>query len=558
MVTVANFTSDLEQIRCVAGFRGTNRKITSFSIIDTPEILDWLHGGEFVVDSGYITFHNPSILKGFVASLKEKGCAALGVKLHRYHNEIPNIILEDGNKLDFPIYELPYNLYFCDFAYTIHKRMFEEQLDEMYHVSIAYKDIVDSLSKYKVPERMLSELSLVLKNPVFLTNSRFELIDYSYGPNDNFSSHTPPPPTQKSPSPKSNPQESWTGLDENMRQKLLKKYQQQPYQFHHFSIDGSNGETNCTMLYSGNIDGDAAFLVIPEINKLEDWHYKVIKDISALFQLTACNKINTQDFAASVIMAQSNSTDTILRYCKMYNFDYAKQRICLAVELNNSMSISSTRRYIIRDIFASITSWITNTYGCKVFFLKTHTHYVLYLLFSNDVSQETAEYQAAESAKKIHQFFGRDNISTLIGISLYASDPQQISKAFFQAIDAINLGQKLYPAEYVFLFRTIQVYQWLSTMPQENLMEMYMETVEPLCRASNADVNYVQVLRTYIENHYNISKTASDLHIHRNTMMNYMARIQELLPYNIGQPENRLKLQIGIHAMYLLDKQNES
>ena len=178
MVTVANFTSDLEQIRCVAGFRGTNRKITSFSIIDTPEILDWLHGGEFVVDSGYITFHNPSILKGFVASLKEKGCAALGVKLHRYHNEIPNIILEDGNKLDFPIYELPYNLYFCDFAYTIHKRMFEEQLDEMYHVSIAYKDIVDSLSKYKVPERMLSELSLVLKNPVFLTNSRFELIYY--------------------------------------------------------------------------------------------------------------------------------------------------------------------------------------------------------------------------------------------------------------------------------------------------------------------------------------------------------------------------------------------
>lgn len=54
-------------------------------------------------------------------------------------------------------------------------------------------------------------------------------------------------------------------------------------------------------MHSGNIDGDAAFLVIPEINKLEDWHYKVIKDISALSQLTACNKINTQDFAASEI-----------------------------------------------------------------------------------------------------------------------------------------------------------------------------------------------------------------------------------------------------------------
>ena len=72
MVTVADFTSDLEQIRCVAGFCGTNREVTSFTIIDTPEILDWLHGGEFVVDSGYITSHNPSMLKGFIASLRKK------------------------------------------------------------------------------------------------------------------------------------------------------------------------------------------------------------------------------------------------------------------------------------------------------------------------------------------------------------------------------------------------------------------------------------------------------------------------------------------------------
>lgn len=72
MVTVADFTSDLEQIRCVAGFCGTNREVTSFTIIDTPEILDWLHGGEFVVDSGYITSHNPSMLKGFIASLRKR------------------------------------------------------------------------------------------------------------------------------------------------------------------------------------------------------------------------------------------------------------------------------------------------------------------------------------------------------------------------------------------------------------------------------------------------------------------------------------------------------
>ena len=90
--------------------------------------------------------------------------------------------------------------------------------------------------------------------------------------------------------------------------------------------------------------------------------------------------------------------------------------------------------------------------------------------------------------------------------------------------------------------------------PQESLEEMYRDTIEALSKAGNSDVNYVHILRTYIGNHYNISKTASYLHIHRNTLMNYLTRIQELLPYNIGLPENMLKLQIGIHAMYLLDR----
>lgn len=542
MITVADFISDLVQTRCVAGFSGTDRNITSFTIIDTPDILDWLHGGEFVVDSGYITSRNPSMLKGFVASLKEKGCAALGVKLHRFHNRIPNIILDDGDKLDFPIFELPYNLYFCDFAYRIYKRIFEEQMDDMYHVSIAYKDIVNSFSKYKVPERMLSELSLVLRNPVFLINSQFELIEYSYGPGDLFS--------LKSLLNK----EAMMELDTNLQSNLLKRHQQQPYQFHHFSVSSPNGELSCLLLPSGNIDGDTTFLIIPEINKLEDWHYKVIKDISALFQLTANHKASIQDFAVSVIMAQSNSTDTILRYCKMYNFDFTKHRICLTVEFDGNIPATSTRKYITREIFSSITAWVMNTYGCKVFFLKACNYYVLYLLFSDATSQETAECQASEAAQKIRHVFNQNNISASVGVSLYSSDPQQISKAFFQAIDAMKLGRKLYPEEYVFLFRTIQVYQWLSTMSRENLEEMYKDTVEPLSRAGNDGVNYVHILRTYIGNHYNISKTASYLHVHRNTMMNYLARIQELLPYNIGQPENMLKLQIGIHAMYLLDR----
>ena len=107
----------------------------------------------------------------------------------------------------------------------------------------------------------------------------------------------------------------------------------------------------------------------------------------------------------------------------------------------------------------------------------------------------------------------------------------------------------------------IKEYNYVPNNSARNLKRSQSNTVCVLMKGiANPVFNDMLsiIQKKSIENHYNISKTASDLHIHRNTMMNYMARIQELLPYNIGQPENRLKLQIGIHAMYLLDKQNES
>ena len=99
-------------------------------------------------------------------------------------------------------------------------------------------------------------------------------------------------------------------------------------------------------------------------------------------------------------------------------------KACVLSTMTATMAMNFTA--MNESILRTSTS-IMNTYGCNVFFLKTHTHYVLYLLFSDVISQETAEYQASEAAKKIWHIFNHNNISTYIGVSLYSSDLQQIS-----------------------------------------------------------------------------------------------------------------------------------
>lgn len=95
-LTIERFAAQAEccRMECVAGFGGLKREVNSFSIVDTPEIGSWLHGGELVVDAGYITSEHPELRRTLVAELARHGCAGLGVKLHRYYDAVPPEYIE--------------------------------------------------------------------------------------------------------------------------------------------------------------------------------------------------------------------------------------------------------------------------------------------------------------------------------------------------------------------------------------------------------------------------------------------------------------------------------
>ena len=547
MLTVANFTAEFSQMRCVAGFNGIDREITSFSIIDTPEILNFLHGGEFVVDAGYFSSHFPYLLNGFVPALKEKGCAALGVKIHRYHEKVPDILLKEGNAYGFPIFELPADLYFCDFAFLIYRRLFKDQMDDTFHLATAYKDIVGSFCRFRSPEKILYELNLALNNPVFLLNSKFELMEYSYSQETALLNRYFPL------------LEGNTAIfDIDLKKTLQKLYTQQPYKYHQFLLNQGACHTNCILLYAGEKNGESHFLIILEINPLKSWHHQLLKDISELLKL-ADSSNTSSDFVSSVLAPPSVPTGTIIHYCTLYNFDYTKQRVCIVIELRDLLAFSSTRKYAIRDLMSVVIERIMVSTGCRIFYTKHEAFYVLYLLFPKDIAQMEAEVRAAQAAEGILEILEKNGFHPLLGVSTCDIDPKYIPRAFHKTIDAIKLGKGLYPTQKIFSLRSMHIYQWMSsTMSTDDLKHLYADTVEPLKKASTPDIDYIRIIEEYIGCQFNVSKTAKSLYVHRNTIMNHLNKMKGLLLFDIEQPENMTKLQLGLHAMRLLESNRNS
>jgi len=100
----------LAKARVLAGRKGENRVITSVTIMDTPDIKDWIKGGELLLTNVLVIRDDPQAQVALVRDLAERGAAALGVKLKRWVDNLPPEMLTLADQLGLPIIEMPIDI----------------------------------------------------------------------------------------------------------------------------------------------------------------------------------------------------------------------------------------------------------------------------------------------------------------------------------------------------------------------------------------------------------------------------------------------------------------
>lgn len=93
-------------VEMLAGETGLNNVITGVTLIETPDVVNWVKAGEVLLTTGYIFKENPEELAALIRSLHEKNAAALGIKLKRYIMELPAAVPATANELSFPLFSI--------------------------------------------------------------------------------------------------------------------------------------------------------------------------------------------------------------------------------------------------------------------------------------------------------------------------------------------------------------------------------------------------------------------------------------------------------------------
>ncbi len=139
------------------------------------------------------------------------------------------------------------------------------------------------------------------------------------------------------------------------------------------------------------------------------------------------------------------------------------------------------------------------------------------------------------------------------GIGHLAKDLLDIPQSYREARQALEIGQRLLGEGSLHSFARLGIYRLLFHLyGEQELADFYQETLGPLLESdSRSNGALIETLEGFFRCNGNLSETARTMHLHRNSLLYRLGRIEELLGRSLEDSELRLSLQIALKIRHL-------
>lgn len=234
-------------------------------------------------------------------------------------------------------------------------------------------------------------------------------------------------------------------------------------------------------------------------------------------------------------------------------------------DLLNCMPVDATRLQYLRS------SQHKGQYVCIKMKLarrvqKVPTEYICNLIESSFSGSVAFEYESAIVAfidlatipcdekllaPRLMEITREMNIKS--GASYPFTDLSMVRLYYRQACVAFEMGSIIQPDDTYYAFHDYVLRYMISNsigdFPLEVLLTEGLRQL--LDHDSASQVDYVQTLRTYLNNNMSITKTSEDLFLHRSTLLERLKRIERLLQIDLKDPDERLRLIVSLKIIEL-------
>jgi purine catabolism regulator len=548
----------IEGIRLVAGEKGLRNVVSNVNMLDNPDTFDWLVAGELLLTTGYIFKDDEAFQKKLIQELYERNCAGLGMKIRRYFDEIPQVMLDEANRLDFPIIEIPYVYSLSDISNVVVSALYGNT------DSILKKGILlhDTLTKVALRGGELSDLCATLvsliHNPLVLLDSRFRLLSYSDYPDN-------PYPLLDNLTLVHQEQV----FDEAFRENLpvsadaVKKSIKAKYRF-------GEHEVICRVIPVMAIKKIYGYIVVFEtVKKLTEIDYIALEHgatVIALERIKAREVEEAQhrirrDFFDDLLSGRINSVSSLTSMAEVHGLDPSSKYYCVLTKVGelrekeaeegwkDSTEQMKQRSRMVRVVDQAILA--QGQVGTSI----SRNHLIISFIRSGLTEAKDRKTKSIELGQAIYDALKAQVPEADIHVGIgKAYEVLSISRSFKEAQEAVNIEGMLLNRHRVVHFENYRIFNLLSSdISKEKLVEFYENTVQRLVEYDRENhTSLVESLEGYFRHNGNVSEASKELYIHRNTFIYRIDKIKSILDTDLKDSEELLELQLGLKIMNYL------
>lgn len=549
-ITVKNLLriGPLKTSQVVAGHQNLDNVVKGVTIIEAPDIVNWLSGGELLLTSLYSGPGEGMNYREFIQKLAEKEVSALAIKIRRFVQDIPQDIMDAANEYGLPIIELDGNVRFVDIMYPVMEQLFNSQVVKLKY----YKDVQERFTTLALQceglEAILQTLEELVGNPVAVYDKSFKCIKATDPRIERFEA----------------PQEL------ELRESLHEKFYYYRQNVIYPALEDAMVPLVVVKLQA--FSQVKAFLTVAEINKplqevdlisLEHAATVVTLDMVKRFAVREVEQKFKNDLIEHVLSGELNSSNALERI-NLMEWDLNRPYRVVVFDIRNLDSYlvenRSQNKMALQGVKSEITYMVSST-------IKNYTND---FIIGNKVDTIVALWPIKEKDENLLQTIksvGREvqeqvkkrmkKLSVQVGIGDVANGVEEIPRSYKEAQDALTYGGMLHNECSVVAFSELGVFRILCKFAERNSLEEFVP--KPLLKILKYDqeneADLLNTLQVFLECNGNASKSAKELFIHYKTMLYRLERIKEVAQLDMEDNKNRLELEMGLKMLHLMSNQ---
>lgn len=542
----------LQRSRIISGMGGLDNIVKTVTVMDVPNIENWLKGNEFVLTNVFAIKDDIVAQKQLIKVLKLKNVAALGIKLKSYIETVPNEMIQLSNELNIPIIELPADCSWRDIIDPVLHRIVNENYKVLEKSLAVHNRLMKILLQEGGLEVLCNSIKELITAPVAIVDSLFK-------------------PMAKS------RDDEWEFVfkellnNGNIINHLKKKQDvKSNFVFYSFASNKLNklGIKVCLVRieHDNFLLGYLAVLLKIDVESLKEDDIVTLERACIMAALEIIKQRNIQkvsrkffnEFLGELLEGKLTSLEEIHQRAhflgvRMYD-RYAVILVNTSIYKNYYKQIGRLKKneFTLDSLKDSVIKEITNRINIlKDALIYDRGDYIAILLPQTEAI--TSRLSGIITELKNILVFYLKNVK--IGIGEW-KDLLRINESYIDAYYALKVALND-PDNDIVYFNDLGILKFFiknsGDLDTRHIREIYDRTLKPLADYDTKNKSdLITTLDTYFKSNFCFNKTAQKLFVHINTLRYRLEKIELLTGLSLKKSEDLFNLYLGLKIHFLL------